>query len=456
MVRVAFFIVLSLLGASRGLACSCAINTSVCSVYWSTSSLFLGHVVRIEHVYDTPPEEKVVNGKTVTVIGPGQYLVHFDVAKSYRGAAGEQVVVHTPDQGPACGYGFQEGHDYLVYANPARNGDLSTSRCSRTHEVVSRADDSDIQWIETLPKAPPGGYVLGDIRKIQPVEGSGYGTEGLADIAVSVKGPVSKTVSSDAEGKFRADGLAPGQYTVSATPPAGYAPFTSSTVTIQDHGCAELIWRTRLDGHIRGHVFFSDGAPAEGVYLTAKIPDSQPSYVATDSDGSFDFGELAPGSYVLAANMDFSPLTPKGTSYYRRAFYPGVAKASEAAIITVGTGESVGNLRFFLPPDAPPPTIAVDVTVVGFDGNPVPRAAVIAYDDLWENSAMPVVADADDHGKATITLRRGQHYDIEAVETLPDSSQACAEPRRVDPQDKAAPLLLVLSRHIGNCMQFKK
>jgi hypothetical protein len=227
-------------------------------------------------------------------------------------------------------------------------------------------------------------------------------------------------------------------------------------VTIQDRGCAELIWRTRLDGHIRGHVFFSDGAPAEGVYLTAKIADSQPSYVTTGSDGSFDFGELAPGSYILAANMDFSPITSKGTAYYRRAFYPGVAKASEAAIITVGTGESVGNLRFFLPPDAPPPTIPVDVTVVGFDGNPVPHAAVFAYDDMWENSVTPTMADTDEHGKATITLRPGQHYDIEAVVNLPDSSQACAEPRGVDAHDKAAPLLLVLSRHIGNCMQFKK
>lgn len=67
------------------------------------------------------------------------------MTKSYRGSPGEQVVIHTPDQSPACGYRFQVGHDYLVYAHAAPGGDLSTSSCDRTHEVTSRADDEDIQ-----------------------------------------------------------------------------------------------------------------------------------------------------------------------------------------------------------------------------------------------------------------------------------------------------------------------
>src|SRR5580700_8132574 len=94
--------VLSLAGAGSGVACSCAGPNPVCSVYWSTSLLFLGHVSRIEHVYDKPPEENT--------IGPGVNLVHFDVTKAYRGAPGEQVVIRTNDQGSACGYAFEEGH----------------------------------------------------------------------------------------------------------------------------------------------------------------------------------------------------------------------------------------------------------------------------------------------------------------------------------------------------------
>jgi hypothetical protein len=460
--KIAAIAVFGLFGASPGLACGCVGPTPVCSVYWNTALLFLGHVVRIEHVYDKPPEEQFVNGKKVTVIGPGQYLVHFDVTRSYRGAAGQQAVIHTRDQGASCGYDFQEGHDYLVYGYAASNGDLGTDRCTRTHEVTSRADDEDIQWIEALSKAPPGASIFGRIRSLRPSEGGSADADALADIAVSVTGAESKTVSSDADGKFRADGLAPGKYVVSAVAPGRYAPFPNSTVTVQERGCAEVDWSTRLDGHIPGHVYFTDGTPAAGIYLTTKLADSQPhepwtwqaSYATTASDGGFDFAELAAGSYIMAANMDFSP--QDGKPYYRKAFFPGAAHRSEAAVTIVEAGQTVDNLRFFLPPDSPPATIPLEVTVLGFDGKPVSHAEIAAYDDMWESSITLVTADADEHGKATITLRPGSHYDIEAVVNLPDSSQACAEPLGVDVHDHPGPLVLVLSHHFGNCMQFKK
>jgi hypothetical protein len=455
MTRTAAFVILSLLVARPGLTCSCAGPTPVCSVYWRTSVLFLGHVARIEHVVDKPAEGS---------IGPGKYLVHFDITKSYRGAPGEQVVVQTSDQGSACGFAFSEGHDYLVYAYAAENGDLSTGHCSRTHEVTSRVDDEDIQWIEALAKAKPGASIFGRIESRRPDELGGSDADNLAGVAVSIAGPESKTASSDTDGKFRVDGLAPGQYAVSATAPRQYAAFSNLTVTVQDRGCAEVDFSTRLDGHIRGHAYFSDGTPAGGIYLTTKRADSDPhepwtwqaSYATTASDGSFDFGRLAPGSYVFAANMDFSSVTSKGTAYYRRAFYPSGARRSEAAVITVAAGESVDKLRFFLPPDAAAPLIVLDVAVLGFDGNPVPHAQILAYDDMWENSVTPAMTNTDERGKATIALRPGQHYDIEAYVNLPDSSQACAEPLGVDVQDSLAPLVLMLSHHIGNCKQFKK
>jgi hypothetical protein len=75
---------------------------------------------------------------------------------------------------------------------------------------------------------------------------------------------------------------------------------------------------------------------------------------------------------------------------------------------------------------------------------------------MWENSVTPAMASADEHGKATVTLRPGSHYDIEAVVAMPDSSQACAEPLGVDAHEQPAPLVLVLSHHIGNCTQFRK
>jgi hypothetical protein len=154
--------------------------------------------------------------------------------------------------------------------------------------------------------------------------------------------------------------------------------------------------------------------------------------------------------------MDFAPETSMGPAYYRRAFFPGVAHRSEAAVITVAGGETTGDLRFYLPPDSAPPIIPIEVTVLGFDGNPVPHAEILAYDNMWDDSVTPAMADADEHGKASVTLRPGSHYDIEGLVNLPDSSQACAEPVGVDVRDQPAHVVLVLSHHIGNCSQFKK
>lgn len=249
-------IAITFVGAGSVAAYSCADPNPVCSIYWNTDVLFSGHVVRIEHVYDNPPEEKIFNGKTVTIVGPGQNLAHFEITKVYRGKLDQQAVVHTHDQGPACGYAFETGHEYLVYGYVGPNGDLSTNHCSRTHEVTNAAEDPDIQWIEGLPKALPGAMIFGLMTTARPNADGGYLVSGLAKIAVSISGPDLRTVASDADGRFRADGLKPGKYLVTATPPARYAPLPSQTVTVADHSCAEIPWSTSLDGHPRPCLFF--------------------------------------------------------------------------------------------------------------------------------------------------------------------------------------------------------
>ena len=85
-----------------------------------------------------------------------------------------------------------------------------------------------------------------------------------------------------------------------------------------------------------------------------------------------------------------------------------------SAAPTQNGGETVGNLRFFLAPDSPPPTMPQDITVLGFDGNPASHAQIVAYDDMWENPVAPAMADADEYGKA-ITLRPGQPYLLSGV-----------------------------------------
>jgi len=449
MKHLAHAALLTLLNTGAILACSCIGPNPACSAYWTTPVVFLGSVVKI----DAPP---------ATPSSIADYLVYFDVTKSYRGTSDQQAVIHTAVQGSACGVPFEKGHTYLVYAYTNDNGSISTGRCTRTHEVTDPAEDADLQWIEALPKSPPTASIFGHISSLRPNEKGGLDSTDLPEIRVSIEGPDSKIVSSGEDGNFRADGLTPGKYVVSATAPRGYAPFFSSSPTLQARSCAEVDWSTRIDGHIRGHVYFSNGDPVSGLYLAVKLADStnepwtwQAHYASTSPDGAFDFGYLAPGSYILAANMDFPP--HDGKPYYRRAFFPnGSAPRSAAGVLTLGTAEVIDNLRFFLPPDAAPPSATVTVTVAAPDGQPVPHAEIFAYDDIWENSVMPVIAAADDDGKAKLTLRPGLHYDIVAVAQSPESSQSCAEPASVDVRDQTPAVQLVITHPIGNCIQFKK
>lgn len=325
-----------------------------------------GHVVRIEHVYDKPPEERVIDGNKVTIIGPGQNLVRFEVVKSFRGTPGQQAIIHTSDQGSACGFAFEESHDYLVYASAGPSGELSTNHCTRTHQVLSVEDDQDIRWIESLAKSPPGGSIFGQTRTLRLNESRGYDAAALPRIAVSISGPEARTVSTAV------------------------------------------------------------------------------------SDGSFDFPGLAPGSYVIGANMDFAPRD--GSPYYRKVSYPSTSNRAGAAITGLGSGQTIDKLKFFLPPDSPPPGIPLSVTVAGFDGKPASqfrmrRLSPQTICGITPLRRFPPLRTRTERQSlfcvpAPITM-------LKRSSTWPIFSQACAEPQALTAQVQSEPRLLKLSPSNG-------
>jgi hypothetical protein len=243
----------------------------------------------------------------------------------------------------------------------------------------------------------------------------------------------------------------------------GDSPFPTITAELQDRACAELPWTTRIDGHIRGHAYFQDGTPAPALYLAARSADAQPheswkwqtANATTGSDGAFDFSQLPPGSYVIAVNMDFTSLS-KDSPYYRKAFFPGTGDRAEAAVISLDKGQQIDDLRFFLPPDSPQPSIPLQVKVVGSNGKPASNAFITAFDQMWESSVTSLQAMANENGEANLILRPSSTYEVTAHIDLPGPSQACAEPVEVDTRHRQEPLVLVIRHPVGNCLPFKK
>ena len=450
------FLCVFLLLAPAAYPCSCIGPTPVCSVFWTTPLVFVGHVIAQQLIYDQPPEERIVNGKHIRLIGPGRYEVHLSVVESLKGIAGQEIIVRTQSQSSACGFEFEDGSEYLVFAY-SKKGEWWTDHCTRTHKIESVNDDADVQWIHGVAKAPQGGTIFGTIQSFSPADRDVFP---LSNIKVDVNGPISKAIITDTSGHFRMTALPPGTYTVSAVAPSGYTAFSPTKVSVNDRGCAEASFSTRLDGHIGGRVYFSNGAPAAGLVMTAENIDAEPwankqTFTTSSNDGSFDFSPLAPGRYVFGVNVNFRSADDW---YYRKAFYPGVTERSQAALVQVGHAQTVDNLRFFLPEDLPAPSIPLQVTLLGRDGKPIPNVEILPQDDMWETlvSANGELKKTDSEGKVTLLLRKGAYYNVWAAVNLPDFTQECAEPAGVLAEEGLKPVILIVSHSFGNCSQFKK
>ena len=82
----------------------------------------------------------VFSGQVLSVnrdfLGYG-YKVKFDVEKIWKGVSGKTIVVSTGLGGGDCGFGFEEGKKYIVYAYGENS--LNAGICSRTH-LLTQAD----------------------------------------------------------------------------------------------------------------------------------------------------------------------------------------------------------------------------------------------------------------------------------------------------------------------------
>lgn len=124
----ALVLVASLCSAAPALACSCVFPT-VEQAKQDAVALFEGLVTS---VVDAPAS------------GPDAYPEHsvtLRVARSWRGLEQqEQVTLRTAKEGATCGYAFEVGTSYLVYAGGAP-GKLEVNSCGRTRRLSEASED---------------------------------------------------------------------------------------------------------------------------------------------------------------------------------------------------------------------------------------------------------------------------------------------------------------------------
>jgi hypothetical protein len=145
-----FAILPVLLCADIVAACDCAKSSRPCDAFWKADAVFSGTVtsravVSMEADDDSKRKEQKVAVKIL-------------VEEVFRGGLGGNDVEMITGLGDGdCGYRFEKGRKYLVYAYE-QGQRLYTSICHRT-KLLSEAKD-DLAYFRNLPPENSGGSIL--------------------------------------------------------------------------------------------------------------------------------------------------------------------------------------------------------------------------------------------------------------------------------------------------------
>lgn len=390
------FMSLLTLWSSVGYACSCMKPGPVCSIQMGASTIFRGTVTEITLI---PNIQTVTgaDGKTQQLIGNGRFRVKFLVAETFSGKAQIEQVVYTNQQSSMRGFSFQGGREYLVFTND-NNGELWTSHCTRTTLLEAGTDNEAIRWMHSRPTALSGAEIVGTV--LLPRDSQ----QKTVPASVHLSGPSERLVQTDTSGHYSATGLTAGEYTLSASVPAGFAvsPGTSS-VTVQDKGCVEADWHVTYEGQVSGRVRDAEGLPVADLRLILQSKADQPqgydqkASTSTELDGTYRFEHLSPGQYALYTQDAFA-LTGDTPIYYPK---------------TIDVGESTSGSGYDLTLSKLKPTMPVRVTVLEPDGSPaVAGLMLFAFPNGTHGDQPTRSGISDSSGLATLPLQSGREYAI--------------------------------------------
>jgi hypothetical protein len=430
-------------------ACSCFSGFPLCQTYWDTPAVFKGTVIEVEEI-------RVPAGR------PDAYYskrrVHISVDETFRGNVSGVVPIATGAGGGDCGYNFEEGKSYLVYAYKNDEGQLGTGICTRTRPIEKA--DEDLEFIRGLDKTKPVGTVSGGVQEYKPRRSDDNiwtQPRPLAGVSVFLSNDRSKYEAKTKEdGTFRFDDLTPGEFRLKLLAPPGYWPKEiDQKFRVHPKGCVSMGHSFSLDSSISGRVLKADGTPASKV-MVHLIPVEQvnlphqpdPYFAETDEEGRFSLRSMTPGTYYLGVRLlritmsDFP---------YPRTFYPGTTKLEEAAVVTVIAGQPQTGLNFQLPPALRSRTI--EGVVVMADGKPAKNFSVHTMDIEYTKGGLGdgTGVELGPDGKFTITRPDGIAYAVHAYVNFPDGKQMHAPPESVPSKGNQKGLKLVVIHPNGNC-----
>jgi hypothetical protein len=388
-----------------GIALECCFDDRPpCQAYWASDAVFIGEAKDIEIAM-----EKTSDGKELRE----NVRVIFSVTEAFRGVSSTEIKVSTNNS--ECGFRFETGGLYFVYASIDRNGSggLTTSSCTRTQEYSESSPD--LIYARSLTKAAPGAAIFG--RVTQRIEGmnNGQGSTSapLPNVRVIIEGQEKKfNPKTDEEGRYSMSGLTPGDYTVKIDLPEWLDAGKEQKVQVYERGCAKVDFEGRWDGKLSGTVIDAEGRPVKGVgvYLVKAEKLGMDWMISSESndDGNYELSGIQPGRYrVIFLYIGLNPLQGDPQTKF---YHPGVSDPDQAFIFSFGEGQRIRDFALRLPPL--PKQKTIEGVVLRTEGKPLP-GVLVCYGQPNANRVDRV--KSDEQGKFSFKAYEGVKYYVTVV-----------------------------------------
>lgn len=414
------FLAVVLFGFENAKACECMGTGKPTSEFRKTPVIFVGTV-------------KSVNSADSRKFGDdynfNDLQTTFLVNEKFKGVKGNEIDIYTSSQGTACGFRFQKGEKYLVYAYSEDQSRkyYSTSICTRTRLAEGKADE--IAVLRSLSKGKLQPRIYGRVEEIVRGIYLEYKENvPMANIKVIARNG-NKTYESitDDDGMFRFANLKIGKYKLQVELPSTHKIGDDSwefegnqalnlNYSVTNYDCPDFITiKTRVDGRIKGRVLDFKGNPVgKDVRVTlitketVNNSDDKIQYIGTETDkmGFYEFKGIPKGEYYLGINLDLSQ--PYKNNPYKKIFYPNSTNSQTATLIKLGYGQKLNGFDLTLP--APLKSIVVKGKVTKKDGSPIAGITVYVSNQARHDFEDFVWLKTDQNGEFSATCLEGLTY----------------------------------------------
>ena len=419
-------------GGTVAEACSCGPRSAACGPpedFWRVSAVFVGRVTAVDRA------------AVADLTHSGKRRTRLQVIEKFRGeiaGPGGEVVVLT-DATALCGFPFQSGKEYFVYA-ARQDGRLVTSTCSRTAPL--ERSQMDLAYARNaVTGSPSPGRIVGEVRLTGDIRGRARLLSGIP-VVITTDG-VTKTASTDSWGRYAIEPPTAGTYVLDVhLPDTQFTPQAGQHIAFPNpHGCTEVNIDVLYDGRISGRIDDSLGRGVAGITVSYERATQEGTRierrrVLTRDDGTYSLQKLSPGPFAIRAELPSEHAEPRE---------PTEAVQEPALTGILGAGHRLSVATLVLPPTH---RIArLEGTVHDASGAPATNARVFLKGGEERARILGEPAVTDSLGRFVMTVVEGTHYDVFAERSLADRRGAeFSDPVSITALPAMSPVRLTLRR----------